>query len=243
MVVGGQQTPAGGSGRQPIGNRLLDGLPAQEFERLRPELELRSLRTREVLFEPGQPVGYVWFPVDSIISVLVPLQRGPVDGATIGREGAVALGSLLGAESVSRQMVCQVAGTAYRMPAAAFQTALRRDGQLRARMERYALAFLNDLLQSVACNRRHDLQQRYSRWLLATHDRVNRDELELSHEFLALMLGVRRTSVSLASQQFQRAGLIRYSRARLTIADRSGLEETACECYMAIRAEYERLWL
>jgi CRP-like cAMP-binding protein len=229
-----------GDGR-PRGNQLLARLPSGEYERLQPDLELLSLREQDVLVEPGEPLADVWFPVDSVISVLVPLRRGPAEAATIGREGAVALSVFLGADSVSRQTICQVAGTAFRMPVPAFRAELERGGELRATMARYAAAFVHDLLWSVACNRRHALEQRYSRWLLMTHDRVGRDDLELTHEFLALMLGVRRTSISLTSQQFERAGFIRSGRARLAIVNRAGLEERSCECYAAIRAEYDRL--
>lgn len=223
-------------------NRLLAALPSESHERLRPHLEPVQLAIRRVLWEPDALIRSVYFPRGCVLSVLVLLEEeAPVEAATIGREGMLGAPVALGAESSSAQVISQVPGEAARVPAAAFREAMARDGALSALMLRYAQALLEQTSQSVACNRRHAMEERCARWLLMTHDRVGADTFPLTHDFLAFMLGVRRASVTVAAGMLQQAGLIRYSRGRVVVLDRARLEEASCECYRVVRERSDRL--
>ncbi len=198
------------------------------------------LRARHLLAAPGEPIEYVYFPRDSVISLLVPMQDGTtVEGATIGNEGLIGLQVFLGNGKATEDVVVQIAGSAVRMPANAFREFVRNHPPLAALLGRYTLALMNQLARTAGCNRLHNVDQRCARWLLMTHDRVGDDTFALTHELLASTLGVRRASVTEAAGGFQRAGLIAYRFGKITIRNRPGLEAVACEDYRLTRAAYD----
>lgn len=223
-------------------NRILAALPADELERLGPQLELVELELREVLIDPNQVIGDVHFVEDGVVSIVGVMADGSaVETATVGHEGMVGLPVFLGAESMPAQAFAQIPGRAYRMSAAALRDEVRRGGALAALLGRYTQALFTLVAQSSACNRLHPVEQRCARWLLMSHDRVGRDTFELTHLFLSQMLGVRRATVTEVAGELQRRGLIDYTRGRITILDRPGLERAVCECYGIVAAEFARL--
>jgi len=223
-------------------NRLLQVLPPDVSEKLGQQLQVLDMEVRHSLFEPDRPSEYVYFPLSAVISVLAKMREGvAVEIATVGREGIVGLEVFLGGEQTPASAYCQIAGRTARIGADTFREVVRDSAPLTALLLRYTQAALTLLGQSVACNRVHLLEERCARWLLMTHDRVPGDRFDLTQEFLAEMLGVRRPSVSIAASILQRAGFIRYSRGRIEIVDRAGLESASCECYGVIAREYERL--
>ena len=224
-------------------NRLLRSLPADQYARLLPYLEPVELGNGHVLWQSNTTIHSVYFPRSCVVSLLTPLlNEPPVEAATVGREGIVGTPLVLGAFTTSAQALAQVAGTAARMDAERFATNLRRDdGALFPLLLRYAQALQEQTAQSVACNRRHGIEERCARWLLMTQDRVGMEQFGLTQDFLAFMLGVRRASVTVAAGMLQRAGLIRYSRGRIAVLDREGLEAASCECYRIVRQKYEQL--
>jgi CRP-like cAMP-binding protein len=229
-------------GRALTGNRLLDALPGEELERLRPDLEPVSLGIKDVLIEADGPIGHVWFPVDSVCSVVATMTDGQqVEVGTIGNEGMVGLPVFLGRNSVPLSTFCQVPGEAVRMRSEALRTEVKLGDKLHDLLQRFTEATFIFASQSSACNRLHSVEQRASRWLLHTHDRLDSDEFLLTQEFLAQMLGVRRASVSKVASELQREGLVSYSRGKVTVTDRTGLESKSCECYAIIREEFDRL--
>lgn len=222
-------------------NRLLAALPLVEQERLLPHLERVQLGLEEKLYEPDQPITHVYFPCTSVGSLLSVMEDGTaVEFGTVGREGMVGLAVFLGAESVPTLAFNQVTGDALRMTAERFRE-LSREGVFHHLLHRYAQAMFNQMAQTAACNRVHSLEERCARWLLMTHDRVGRDQFDLMQKFLAQMLGTHRPSVSVAAGMLQKAGFIRYSRGRITVTDREGLESAACECYARVSREFDRL--
>jgi CRP-like cAMP-binding protein len=224
------------------GNRLLRALPAEEFERLRPHLETVTLEIKDYLYERDGTIEYVYFPIDCVTSVMATMEDGRmVEVGTIGKEGMDGLPVFLGAKTAPFASFCQVPGAAARMTAGAFRTEVGPGDRLHDLLQRFTEATLVFAGQSSACNRLHSIEQRCGRWMLHTHDRVGRDEFHLTQEFLSQMLGVRRASVSEVAGAFQREGLISYSRGRLRICDRTGLEAVTCECYGVITEEFDRL--
>jgi CRP-like cAMP-binding protein len=225
-----------------MGNRLLDSLPRPDLERLRPHLEAVSVGVKHVVYEPNGPIKHVYFPINCVISLVTYLEDGAsVEMATIGLEGMVGLPIFLGTDTMPSRAFGQVPGDALRITAAAFTEEIQRNGPLVRVLNRYTQALFNQVAQTTACNRVHLVEQRCARWLLQTHDRVGSDQFSLTQEFLAQMLGVRRTGVSAAAGLLQKAGLIRYARGRITVLDRPGLESAACECYRVIKREFDRL--
>jgi CRP-like cAMP-binding protein len=223
-------------------NRLIRALPLDVSEKLGQQLEVLDMEVRHCVFEPDRPSQYVYFPLSAVISVLAKMHEGvAVEIATVGREGMVGLEVFLGGEQMPASANCQIAGRAARIGADAFREVVRDSAPLTALLLRYTQAMLTQVAQSVACNRVHLLEERCARWLLATHDRVSGNRFDLTQEFLAEMLGVRRPSASITASILQRAGFIRYSRGRIEVVDRAGLESAACECYGVIAREYERL--
>jgi CRP-like cAMP-binding protein len=184
----------------------------------------------------------VYFPRTCVLSLIISFQEdnGGVESATIGREGMGGVTVALGAESTGATAIAQIPGEALRIPASVFRAALAQDTALLGVVLRYAHVLYEQTAQSVACNRRHTMEQRCARWLLMTHDRVGADHFPLTQEFLAFMLGVRRATVTVAAGILQQAGLIRYTRGTITIVNRNELEAAACECYGTIRAESDR---
>ncbi|HEY0776996.1 MAG TPA: Crp/Fnr family transcriptional regulator [Gemmatirosa sp.] len=223
-------------------NRVLRALPLEDYAWLLPQLTPVRLRLRQVLVEPNVPIQDVHFVRDGVASMLATEQDGgAIEVGTIGCEGLVGLPVLLGAESMSNRVIVQVEGEAWRLSADACRRALDERTAARRLCLRYAAFFTGQLSQAVACNRLHNLEERCARWLLMTHDRVNGDAFDLTHEFLSLMLGVRRAGVSVAMGILQRAGLVQYTRGRVTILDRPGLEEASCTCYQITRRALDGL--
>lgn len=223
-------------------NRILAALPAKQLARLRPSLERIVLEPRDILYDPDQPIKYVYFPEDSMASIVGIMADGSgVEAATVGREGMVGLPVFLGDGRTSAQAFCQAPGEALRLDVRRFRQELARGGRLPALLGRYTQALIAQIAQSAACNRLHPLRQRCARWLLQTHDRVERDTFAFTHQFLSQMLGVRRATVTELAGEFERERLIKNHYGRITILDREALERTACECYRIIRGEFERL--
>jgi len=226
----------GGSQRE---NRILGALPLAERRQL---LEVASnvrLDARAVLFEAGEPIDAVYFPTDGVISLVTPLQDGSIaEVATIGNEGIVGV-PLVRLSERGVRAITQVAGRALRLDAAVFLEWFEQRPGFRTLVDRYTQALFGQIAQSAACNRLHSSEERLSRWLLMTQDRVESDQFMITQEFLGQMLGARRSTISVSAGILQRAGLIRYSRGHVTIVDREGLMEVSCECYAVIKAELD----
>jgi CRP-like cAMP-binding protein len=223
-------------------NRLLSSLPRAVLERLMPDLVLRPLELRQVLQARGVPVEHVIFPLDGVASMIsLGDSGGSIEVATIGREGIVGLPLFLGGESAAGEVFIQVPGKGLSMFAARFQRHVGQEPALTRILLLYTQALLTQVAQCSACNQHHSIAGRCARWLLQTHDRVTGDEFPMTHEFLSLMLGVRRATVTETAQGLQARGLIQYHRGVVNVLDRIGLEQAACECYRLINREYTRL--
>ena len=232
---------ANGQNSNHSGNRLLRALPVAEQDRLRGKLTPMSLSMKTVLFEPGQEISAVHFPVDGVISLVTSLEDGAiVEVATVGNEGIVGV-PLVHGGSLAVRAISQVPGDTLRMDASAFMAEFERPGPFRDLVENYLQALFGQISQAAACNRLHSNEERLSRWLLMSHDRVGTDTFPITHEFLGQMLGSRRATVTLSAGILQAAGLIRYHRGRVTILDREGLEAVSCECYAVIKAALDRV--
>jgi CRP-like cAMP-binding protein len=226
----------------PIKNRLLTALPREEYQRLLPYLETVSLTFKQIIYTPNEPIEYVYFPNSGIISLVnLTEDGGTVEAATVGNEGMAGIPVLLGADRMVGQALSQIVGDAVRMKADAFKREVTPGSPLYNLLLRYTQALMNQLSQSVACNRLHSVEERCCRWLLLCQDRVQLNEFSLTQEFLSQMLGVRRASVSVVAAILQRAGLIHYSRGKIRICDRPGLESASCECYRMVKGEFDRL--
>ena len=228
---------------QLTGNRLLDLLAPSQLERLRPHLSLEPLPLNRTLQPRGKPVETVYFPTSGMISIVAMMRDGAaVEVGIAGREGMLGVQAVLGDETALNEAMVQIPGSALRMSAGVLRQETQESAQLRQVMLRYVQLSLNTATQSAACNRAHLLEQRLARWLLTARDRSGGDRLPLTHEFIAMMLGVRRAGVTVAAQSLQSAGLIEYAHGRITIADREGLEAAACECYEVVKREHARLF-
>ncbi|MGY1680294.1 Crp/Fnr family transcriptional regulator [Geodermatophilus sp. SYSU D01176] len=228
--------------RDPRRNLILGALPDDEYARLSPLLRPVDLQVREVLYEQGRPIEHVYLPLDCVLSVLSAVEgEAAVEVASVGYEGVSGLPVFLGSAVSPHDSLCQVAGTAVRLSTADLRAFLTGDGALHDLLHRYTQAVMVQLSQNVACNRLHTTEERCARWLMQTRDRVGADEFELTQEFLAQMLGVRRGTVSLTAGVLQQAGVIRYTRGRITVVDAGALHDAACECYDVVQAEYARL--
>jgi CRP-like cAMP-binding protein len=223
-------------------NRLLAGLPADVYERLRAAMTPVALRHAELLYELGEPITHVYFPPTALVSLMIVLEDGKqVEMAAVGREGLVGLPVALGSDSDGHVAMAQIPGSALRLDTGAFRAGLAAAPELQLLLGRYTLVLVTQAGQAAAGNGLHALAERCARWLVEAHDRVGSDQFLLTQDFLAAMLGVRRPSVTLAAGMFQRAGLITYRRGHVTVLDRAGLGATSCECYAAIRRETDRL--
>ena len=225
-------------------NLLLGALPEADFERLKVHLRSRDGEQKYVLVEAGQRINEVYFPVDAVISVLTRMDDGAsVEIATIGNEGLVGVPAAWGSETMNPRefATVQVPGSVVCMDAGTFREEVRQQGALTSLVERYTQAFFTQVSQQVACNGLHSVEQRCARWLLLTQDRVGTDEFPMTHEFLAQMLGVRRATVTVTAGILQKAGFVEFTRGRVAIVDRDGLEAAACECYGVTREVFDRL--
>ena len=223
-------------------NRLLHLLPKAERERLCTMMDRIETRHGALVFESNQPITHIHFPLHGVISIVVEMQEGGVaEVGTVGNEGMAGVPVLLGATTTPNKAFYQVPGETMRMSATTFRNEIATNKTFENVMRLHAQGFLNQVSQSAACNRLHAVEQRLCRWILMSHDRVGRPTVNLTQDFLAQMLGVRRASVGIVAATLQRAGFIRYRRGIIDILDRKGLEEGACECYAVVRNEYERL--
>lgn len=223
----------------PTANRILGALPAAELARLAPHLAPTALPAQEVLFEAGQPITDVWFPLHGVVSLLALLEGGScVEVANVGSEGIVGV-PLAPQGSLGVRAVVEIAGAALRMPAPALVAEVDRAGRLATLVRRYAQALFSQVAQGAACNRLHSNEERLARWLLMGDDRADGDGFSVTHEVLAQMLGSRRATVTHSAGLLQEAGLVAYRRGRVTILDRTGLEGAACECYATVRGQLD----
>ncbi len=223
-------------------NRLLERLPASEVVALWSAGKEVRISSREVIADAGDEFTYVFFPEDSVFSFITDFAGGAsVEAGTVGPEGFVGIPVLLGSSSWPQRTIAQIPGGALRIPADRFVALLPELPMLSALLNRYLLAYLSQISQTAGCNSQHTVEQRCARWLLLTHDRVGDLEIPLTQEFLSYMLGVRRPSVTITQAQLQRMGLIRYSRGKIQILDRKGLEAISCECYRIVRDEFAAL--
>lgn len=225
-------------------NAILAALPSRDYRRLVPHLTTIPVCTKQVLHRQGERVQDVYFPNGGVWSVTTVLASGQmVEVATIGDEGFLGLEAFLAADAVSAgDTLMQVPDTdAVKLSVAVFRREVATRGALHDAVGRYALTVMAQMMQSTACNALHQVQQRCARWLLTTHDRMHEQDFHLSHEFLAMMLGVKRPTVSVVAGTLQQAGLIRYTHGRVTVLDRQGLEAAACECYAVVRRHFDRM--
>jgi CRP-like cAMP-binding protein len=223
-------------------NHLLARLPPGEFEALRPLLTTVRLTSKQSLAEPSQPMTYAYFPHDAVISMSAnDAAGGSVEVGSVGCEGLAGLPLLLGTDRSIGRMVAQIGGDADRVEGAALQREVQRLPELRRMLLLYTQAFMTQVAQGTACNRLHSAERRLARWLLICRDRLGRDDLPITHETIAHMLGVRRATVTEAAGDLQQHGMIRYRRGVVTILKRDRLEIAACECYRIVRAEFDRL--
>ena len=225
-----------------IPNKILAALPVEEYGRLLPQLEQLPLAHGTILYEADDQINDVYFPNTGIVSLVTHLQEGAsVEVGLTGREGMVGISVVLGDSIAPNQAIVQISGGAMRLAADALREEISRGGRLQSLLLRYVQILLRQTSQTAACNRTHHVGGRLARWLLTCHDRVESDELPLTQEFIAEMLGTRRSGVSEAAVILQAMGLIRYVRGHITVLDREGLEEYACECYGVVKKDFDRL--
>ncbi len=226
----------------PKQNHLLDALPANDFERLASHLELIPVGLGDVLYESGGKLQYVYFPTTSIVSLLYVMEDGAsAEIAVVGNEGILGISLFMGGESTPSRAIVQSAGHAFRLRAALLKEEFARYGPMMHLLLRYTQALITQMAQTAVCNRHHSVDQQLCRWLLLSLDRLASNELSMTQELIANMLGVRREGVTEAAGKLQDAGLIRYSRGRITVLDRPGLEARTCECYQVVKREFDRL--
>ena len=226
----------------PTQNRLLAMLPREEYERILPHLGHVSFKLGEVVSESGGLMSHIYFPSDAIISLLYMMENGSsAEMGMVGKEGLVGIALFMGGDSMPNRAVVQSAGGAFRMRAKALQDEFARGGAFQRLLLRYTQALITQMSQTAVCNRLHEIEQQLCRLLLLSHDRLDSDELVMTQELIANMLGVRREGVTAAAGRLQEQGLISYVRGRILILDRGGLEAAVCECYKVVKDEYDRL--
>jgi CRP-like cAMP-binding protein len=230
------------SPHDPRQNRLLAALPEEEGARLLPHLELVPMPLGEAVCESGLPMRHVYFPTTCIVSLLYVMEDGAsAEIAVVGNEGIVGVSLFMGGETTTSRAVVQSAGHAYQLKSQLLKDAFFRAGPMQRLLLRYTQALLTQMAQTAVCNRHHSVDQQLCRWLLLSLDRLPSNELSMTQELIANMLGVRREGVTEAAGKLQRAGLIHYSRGHITVVDRPGLEARVCECYQVVKKEFDRL--
>ena len=230
------------STHNPSQNHLLAALPTAEFEALSEHLEWVPLRLGESLYEPGEKLQHAYFPTSAIVSLHYVTESGAsAETAGVGNEGVVGVSLFMGGETTASSAVVQTAGHAYRLEGQLLKDEFNRAGLMQRLLLRYTQALLTQMAQTAVCNRHHSLEQQLCRWLLLTLDRLPTNELIMTQELVASMLGVRREGITEAAGKLQRAGLISYRRGHISVLDRSGLETHACECYAVVKKELARL--
>lgn len=228
--------------RQPTGNRVLDALPQEDFARLAPHLQSIDPERGQILHESDVPIEHVYFPTSGIISLVTQMNSGAsVEIGLVGSEGMAGLSVVLGAERSRHQAMEQIPGNRLRLPTEVVRAEFKRGGALQGLLLGYTQVLLTQLGMVASCNRLHHMEERLARWLLMSADRSGSDELPLTHEFISMMLGVRRAGVTEVALALQNDRLIDYTRGHITIIDREGLEDLACECYRLIKSEFDGL--
>ena len=226
----------------PRQNHLLDALPRSDYERLAPHFELIPMRLGDVLYEPGIRMRHVYFPTTSIVSLLYVMEDGAsAEIAIVGNEGILGISLFMGGETTPSRAVVQGGGFGFRLKAQLLKDEFGRSGPMLRLLLRYTQALITQMSQTAVCNRHHSVDQQLCRWLLLSLDRLASNELAMTQELIANMLGVRREGVTEAAGKLQDAGLIRYRRGRITVLDRLGLETRSCECYQVVKTEFDRL--
>ncbi len=227
---------------RPEQNRILDALPAIERARVFPHLKLVTLPLGTVLYESGDMMRHIYFPTDSIVSLLYVLASGAsAEIAVVGNDGAIGVSLFMGGETTTSRAIVQSAGSAYRLTGARLKREFDRHGELLHILLRYTQSLITQMSQTAVCNRHHSVDQQLCRLLLLSLDRLPSSELAMTHELIANMLGVRREGVTDAAGKLQKLGVIRYSRGKITVLDRPHLERLSCECYSVVKQESDRL--
>lgn len=228
--------------KREIGNQLLAALPADVLERIEPDLERVDLDLGHVIYEANDSLSHVYFPTTAIVSLLYTMENGTsAEIGIVGRDGVVGIAVFMGGDTTPNRAVVQSAGEAFRLALNPFRQEFRRIGVMHRLLLLYTQALITQMSQTAVCNRLHSVEQQLCRWLLLSFDRLESDELIMTQELIANMLGVRREGVSVAAHCLQNAGLIRYKRGRIKIVDRTGLESRVCECYRVVKTECDRL--
>ena len=223
-------------------NHLLAALRPEVQQRVFPKLKLRNLRLGSVVYEAGQNETHVYFPTDCIISLLYVMENGAsAEISVVGNEGVVGIAVFMGGDSTPSEAIVQSAGSAYRLPATELRKEFNADPDMRMLMLRYTQALITQMAQTAVCNRHHSIDQQLCRWLLLSLDRLPGNNLVMTQELIANMLGVRREGVTVAAHKLRDLGVIRYQRGRIKVLDRARLEELCCECYKVVRRETDRL--
>lgn len=227
---------------RPQDNRLLAALPAESQQRLFEHLELVSLPLGKVMYEPGETMRYVYFPTDSIISLLYVMENGAsAEISVVGNDGLIGIALFMGGESTASRAIVQSAGSAFRLLAQRLKDEFSRHGELLVLMLRYTQALITQMAQTAVCNRHHSIDQQLCRWLLLSLDRLSDNKVIMTQELIANMLGVRREGVTEAARKLQKLGAIDYRRGHITVLDRPQLEQLSCECYAVVKKETDRL--
>jgi CRP-like cAMP-binding protein len=230
------------STHSPQRNQLLAALSEQEYSHTYPSLKLVSMPLGTVLYESGDVLSHVYFPTDCIVSLLYVLENGAsAEISVVGNEGLIGIAVFMGGETTPNRAIVQSAGHAYSLPASLLKEVFHRSGEMQRLLLRYTQALITQMAQTAVCNRHHSVDQQLCRWLLLSLDRIEGNELTMTHELIANMLGVRREGVSEAAGKLQDLGAIRYGRGKVTVLDRDKLEALSCECYAVVRKETDRL--
>ena len=226
----------------PRKNHILDALPVDERDRLFPHMKVIEMPLGTVLYESGAEVRDIYFPIDSIVSLLYVLKNGAsAEIAVVGNDGAIGVALFMGGETTPNRAVVQSAGSAYRLPGQRLKDEFNRNGNLLRVLLLYTQSLITQMAQTAVCNRHHSVDQQLCRWLLLSLDRLSSDTLTMTQELMANMLGVRREGVTVAAGKLQAFGVIKYSRGRITVLDRPKLESLSCECYAVVKKETDRL--
>jgi len=227
--------------REHIGNRVLASIPQKEYTRLQAQLEAVTLDFGQVLYEPGKAIGYVYFPIDCLISLLTAVDKQrTLEVGMVGNEGMAGMPFILGMGVSGVRAIVQGGGNAMRMASAPFRIEFDRNRALQEALYRYTYALMAQISQTAACNRFHEAEARLARWLLMTRDRVASNEFRLTHEFLAHMLGLRREGVTEAASVLKERNLIDYTRGKIRILDARGLKSASCSCYQIVKTVFDR---
>jgi len=228
--------------QSPNQNQLLAALPTAEFKRIAPHLELVAMPLGDVLYESGGQMEHVYFPTTAIVSLQYVLENGASSEiAGVGNEGVLGISLFMGGNTTPSRAIVQTAGHGYRLKTKLLMEEFNRGGVMQHLLLRYTQALITQISQTAVCNRHHSVEQQLCRWLLLTLDRLPSNDLTMTQELIASMLGVRREGITVAAGHLQQAGCIRYRRGHITVLDRSGLESRVCECYAVVKDEYDRL--